>query len=323
MNDIESHPEGYRLEAQDLVLGFGALVFAAFSIIWPDTGLAVLFGRRIPRGYAAAVAFLAIAAISLVVAPRIEGRSANPFLLFLRRFYPQAFCSSFFTESILISSKAMGGLSHDDLFAAADRAIFGFQPSIEFSKAFGSLPWFNELMFGSYFFYFVILTATPWIAWLMGRKAEARRQVYVFTTVYLLVDLFYVFFRVQGPKYWFPELHAAWYDGFSGGVFVAFFQRLFATTTLSGAAFPSTHVMLTFLTLGFARRLDKRLFAAYLPLAALIVLSTVYIYAHYAVDALGGAAFALFLPRVAERVRPGLEGLCRRRSLAAEAPAVR
>jgi membrane-associated phospholipid phosphatase len=323
MPSIENRSERYHLEAQDLVLGVGALLFALFSVIWPDTGMSSLLGRAAPRGYPVAVAFLAIALISLVIAPRIEARSSNPFLLFLRRFYPQAFCAAFFTESILLSSRAMDGFSHDAFFAAADQALFGFQPSVEFSRALGMHSWVNEIMFGAYFVYFALLTVTPWIAWLKGYKGEAARQIYVFTTVFILVDIFYVFFRVQGPKYWFPELNAAWYDHFEGGFFVVFFQRLFANTTLSGAAFPSTHVMLTFLTLSFARRLDRRLFAAYLPISILIILSTVYIYAHYAVDAAGGALFAIILSRIAEVARPSLEGLCRRRGIAAQAQATR
>jgi len=110
-----------------------------------------------------------------------------------------------------------------------------------------------------------------------------------------LVSTWYVFFRVQGPKYWLPDLRTAWYTAFEGGLFVRLFQNTLAATTLSGAAFPSTHVILTLTTLGLAQKNDKRLFALYLPVACLILVSTVYIRAHYATDVLGGALVAATL----------------------------
>jgi membrane-associated phospholipid phosphatase len=301
------------LEAQDIVMGLASLAFAAFSLAWPDTG-ASLPGIGAARGYSAAAAFFAIALFSLVVAPLIGERSRSPLLLFLRRFYPQAFCAVFFQECILLSGQVLGGYSHDRLFAAADQAIFGYQPSIAFSSKFGHIDWLNELMFGSYFSYFVLLAVTPWIPYLRGDKEEARRQVFVFTVLFLAVDVFYVFFRVQGPKYWFPVLRDAWYGGFGGGFFVSAFQESIGTKILSGAAFPSTHVIVTFLSLRSAFRTDKRLFAAYVPIGILIILSTVYIFAHYAVDAAGGAAVALLFAPLLERALPRIDTLLERRS---------
>ncbi|HOX32601.1 MAG TPA: phosphatase PAP2 family protein [Spirochaetales bacterium] len=308
MRQSQQSLEPAGLEAQDLITGAAALLFAAFSLVWPDTGVDRLLGLELAHGHLAALGFLVMAFFSLAVAPRI--RPSSPLVAFLRRFYPQAYLLAFFSESILLSSIAFGGLSHDPAMAAADQALFGFQPSIEFSRAFSHLPLVNELMFGAYFSYFVIMITTPWLAWFRGGREEARRMVFAQAALFVAVDLFYVFFRVQGPKYWFPELRSAWYGSFEGGAFVAFFQAVFDKAVLSGAAFPSTHVMLTFVSLRFARRIDKRLFAAYLPLAALIVLSTVYIYAHYAVDAIAGILAALALAPLAERAQGPIEELC-------------
>jgi membrane-associated phospholipid phosphatase len=223
--------------------------------------------------------------------------------------------SAFFTESILLSSQAMGGVSHDDFFMAADQRLFGFQPAREFHGLFGGAPWLNELMFGVYFGYFAFMVFAIWIPFLKGDRAEGERQMFVVASLMALACVWYVFFRVQGPKYWLPDLRRAWYDSVQGGLFVGLFRRSLATATLSGAAFPSTHVILTLTTLAFAYRNDRRYFLVYLPAAVLILCSTVYIYAHWAVDVLGGIAFAAaFAPLFyrlygrASRAASGLSG---------------
>jgi membrane-associated phospholipid phosphatase len=307
----------YRLKAHDLVWAFLSLLFAAFSTAWPHTG--DLGGGAFPRGYLMAAAFLAIAAFSLL-SPLAESRlgsrdtRAARVVGFVRTYYPQAFIALFFTEAILLSSQAFGGASHDALFEAADQALFGFQPAREFSRALGSPPWLNEIMFGSYFAYFAFMVLSVWIPYLKGDRAEGERQIFVVAALMTLVCTWYVFFRVEGPKYWLPDLREAWYDGIGGGVFVGLFQRSLAKATLSGAAFPSTHVILTTTTLALAYRNDRRFFLVYLPFAVLILLSTVYIYAHWATDVVGGIVFAVLLGPILYRLYGRADALAARLS---------
>lgn len=297
--------EAFRLRAHDLTLAFLAILFAAFSVAWPGTGSAAAAGFAIPRGYLMAVVYLGIALLSLLVpfgsalcsersggrGIRIRGRALG----FLRTYYPQAFLALFFTDSILLSAQAMGGVSHDAFFEAADQAIFGFQPAREFSRSLGSLPWVNEIMFGVYFAYFPFMITAVWIPYFKGDRSEGERQLFTVCATVAVVCTWYVFFRVQGPKYWLPDLRKSWYDGIEGGFFVALFKRSLANATLSGAAFPSTHVILTLTTLALAYRNDRRYFAVYLPIAALILCSTVYIRAHWASDIIGGMLVACLL----------------------------
>jgi len=283
-----------------------SVVFAIASAVWPDSRT---LASGLPRGYAMALFFAAIAAVACLAgfaAPSYERSGYS----FVRLFYPQLALLPFFSESILISSRAFGGRSYDAVFAAADQWIFGFQPSREFFAAFGHVSWFNELMFGSYFVYFVLLIGTPWLAYLGRRRDEARRQLFVALAAMTCLSTFYIFFRVQGPKYYFEDLRNAWYDGIEGGVFVAFFKAVFSVTVLSGAAFPSTHVALASVSVVGAARIDRRLLPPYLIAAILIIASTVYIYAHYAVDALGGLAYALVAVPLLHRAYPQVERLC-------------
>ncbi len=150
-------------------------------------------------------------------------------------------------------------------------------------------------MFGVYFAYFPLMITALWIPFFKGDRAEGERQVFTICAIVAVVCTWYVFYRVEGPKYWLPDLRKAWYDGIEGGFFVDLFRRSLATATLSGAAFPSTHVILTLTTLALAYRNDRRYFAVYLPIAVLILCSTVYIRAHWASDILGGIIAALLL----------------------------
>ena len=300
LNDRTRGTSGYRLRPHDLVTAVLALLFALFSLAWPGTGTTNLFGAAFSRGFFMAAVYLVVALLSLSF-PLIEtaltrrGKAFARIAGFVHTYYPEAFIALFFTDSILLSAQVMGGYSHDPFFVAADQAIFGCQPSRELAPALGSQPWINELMFGSYFAYFAFMTSTLWIPYVKGEREEGERQMFVVAAVMALVSTWYVFFRVQGPKYWLPDLRTAWYTAFEGGLFVRLFQNTLAATTLSGAAFPSTHVILTLTTLGLAQKNDKRLFALYLPVACLILVSTVYIRAHYATDVLGGALVAATL----------------------------
>jgi PAP2 superfamily. len=307
----------YRLKPHDLCFAGLSLLFAAFSLLWPDSGESPLAGLGIARGYAMAVAYLGLAALCLLMpllvpaAARIgaawtrgERRPRGTLATaasFVRSYYSELFISLFFTDAILLSARAFGGAPHDAFFAACDQAIFGCQPARELEAALGSRPWVNELMFGSYFAYFAFMAATVWIPFFKGEREEGFRQIFVVAALTALTCVWYVFFRVEGPKYWLADLRASGYGSFEGGPFVGLFQRTLAHATLSGAAFPSTHVILTLTTLGLAWRNDKRYFAVYLPFGCAILLATVYIRAHWATDVLGGALVATLVSPVLYR----------------------
>lgn len=296
--DIGIRPPRYDLRSWDIVVFAEAAFFAVLSVAFPHSGSVSLMGKIVPRGYLSFLMALGIGMLA-ILAPFVDRKRAHPLLRFLRTFYPQAATAFFFTESIILSAMVFGGRSHDQLFMNLDQSLFGFQPAAVFGPSFYGTAWLNELMFGAYFFYYALLVFTPWIPYFTGKKLEAERYVFAFALFSGAFDVFYTLFRVQGPKYWLPELRSAWYENFEGGPFVAFFQNLFNGATLSGAAFPSSHVSEATLFTILAARIDKRLLYLYVPLSALIAMSTVYIYAHWAVDVLGGLICGLVLTPLA------------------------
>ncbi|MGO8695211.1 MAG: phosphatase PAP2 family protein [Rectinemataceae bacterium] len=292
----------YNPLPQDFVIVFLALVFALASFVFPDTGKPSL--GALQRGDIMGLVFLAVAGLALL-APFV-GKGAPAIVRFLRTFYPQALMVLFFQEAILLSVEMFRGRAFDAGIASIDKAFFGFQPSRWFHHTLDSIPAFNELMFASYFLYYVIFAVTPWLSFWAGRREEAVRGIFVVSSMMAIIFIWYLFFRVEGPKYWFEDLRHEAYGEFTGGFFVHFFQRVFRSTPLYGAAFPSTHVAFTFLMVIFAARFDRRLLWIYIPGFALVGCATVYLYAHYFADVLGGIAATALLEPLLWRIYPRL-----------------
>lgn len=301
---------GRGFEVHDLASAALFFVFSLFSVLWPGTGLIELGGVRVVRGYLVAPILLALgfAALSL---GRFDFSKAPPLLRFVRRFYPQAFFGPLFSESILLSKAVSGGVSYDALFAGLDEAVFGFQPARAFSAALGGFPVCNEIMFGAYFSFYLMLVLTPWIPYFKGDEEEAEREVSILSLYMLFVYVFYVFFRIEGPKYWLPDLRAAGYAHFKGGLITSFLTWCFGFADLSGAAFPSSHVAVSLMMTFFVARTKRRLLPLYSGLSLLVALATVYIYAHWAADVAGGVVTALALVPLLERLCRPAGRLCR------------
>lgn len=305
-NKVRRYGAGFK--PYDLINVAMLCLFAFFSFLWPNTQGSAL-GGLMPRGYLVGLSFALLAVAVLVLAPR-DYQGAPRLIRFVRAFYPQAIFGFFFMESIKLSALALGGRSHDGFFASLDQAIFGMQPAIEFSGALKHLPWWNELMFGAYFSYYVILAITPWLPWLRGDEREAEREISLLSAYMLIMFTFYVFFRVQGPKYWVPELLASGYMDFEGGLITDFMRGILKGKVLSGAAFPSTHAAGTLILCLFIAKTTRPLLPLYGLILFLVCLSTVYIRAHWAIDIIAGLAVALVLTPLVGLIHRWLSRYC-------------
>ncbi len=289
------------------VNGFLALMSVIIAVVGAAEGAATTGGTT--RHLAVAAAFAAACALPTLLSAledRIAGRfphgRAPRVMRFVRTFYVHAFYGPYFAEVILLSQAVWGPLSLDGLLAGLEEAVFGFQPALAFSEALSHLPWVNELLFFGYFSYYLILTTGFWIMFLRGWDEAARRAVFITITAFALLYVWYVFFPVQGPKYFFESLNRSWYGEFEGYLFVPLMRAVFDRMTLAGAAFPSSHVAIGLIAIVLLRPHLPRLFRLYLALFVLLCVSTVYIYAHYALDVVAGLVVAPVLLWAAKRL---------------------
>ena len=203
----------------------------------------------------------------------------------------------------------------DHVFASWEQGLFGCQPSLLFSQWLSS-PVFSELMNLGYWSYYPMIAATA-LYFFFWRYEQFDRAAFIILTSFFIYYLIYIAVPVAGPQYYyaavgidqishgvFPNVHdwfnthqeclanPGWHDGL--------FRRLVTDAHNAGerptAAFPSSHVgVSTILMLLIWTARNRRLLYWLLPFYVLLCLSTVYIYAHYAIDVLGGWVSALIL----------------------------
>jgi membrane-associated phospholipid phosphatase len=215
----------------------------------------------------------------------------------------------------------------DHLVAGWEQSVFGGQPSVWFSETFRS-PVFSELMNMGYFSYYPMIVSV--IAfYFFGRYRRFQQAFFVVMGGFFLYYLIFLLFPVSGPQFYFKAIGT---DAAVAGVFPelgdyfathfqadnvldymlpapgweeGFFRGRVIFAQLSGerpmAAFPSSHcgVSTILMCLAWQSR-SRKLFGILLPFYVLLVLSTVYIQAHYAVDAIAGVVSGVVFWRVSK-----------------------
>lgn len=204
--------------------------------------------------------------------------------------------------------------SLDHIFAQWDQNWFGCQPSSLFSQ---KLPqwWAGELFCLGYWSYFPMIYIM--VSWMLLRKPQhSARVAFTVLTSFYLYYLIYMFVPVAGPQFYyaaegvdpangvFPSLghyfseHQELYPFPGEG---GLFRRLVEIAQQAGerptAAFPSSHIGVSTILLLLCRRYRlKGFFMALLPFYVLLCGATVYIHAHYLVDAIFGfiSAFIVY-----------------------------
>jgi len=203
----------------------------------------------------------------------------------------------------------------DHIVASWEQSLFGCQPALLFSKA---LPWpfFSEMMDLGYVSYFPMIVVVITF-YFLARYNEFDRAAFVVLTSFFVYYVVFILMPVAGPTYYFK---AAGLGDITRGVFPniqdyfthyqdclptpgykdGLFYNLVEDTKAAGerptAAFPSSHVgVSTVLMLLALHSGNRRLLFCLLPFYVLLCLSTVYIQAHYAVDALAGLASGALL----------------------------
>ena len=210
-------------------------------------------------------------------------------------------------------NRALPNLDH--VFAGWEQSLFGCQPSLLFSQ---KVPygWFSELMCLGYVSYFPLMLIT-YLYYFFKRYQEFQMTAFVMLASFFAYYVVFVLLPVTGPQFYYlavgTEKIAAGIFPNLGDWFLTHSERMAAPGWTDGfwyhmldlthdagerptAAFPSSHVGVTTVVMLLALRTrSKGLIFTILPFYILMCLSTVYIYAHYAIDAIAGLLSGVLL----------------------------
>lgn len=203
----------------------------------------------------------------------------------------------------------------DHLFAHWEQQIFGFQPALLFSRVFPSHI-ISELMDMGYASYYPMIALVVFF-YFFRRYEEFERAAFIVLTSFFLYYVIFVFVPVAGPTFYykavgindiargvFPNVHDYFNfntdclpaPGYKDGIFYQMVESAKQAGERPTAAFPSSHVgVSTVLMLLVWHSKSRRLFFILLPFYFFLCMATVYIQAHYAIDAIAGFISAVVI----------------------------
>ena len=225
--------------------------------------------------------------------------------MFLRIAVQMVFLSWWYPDTYELN-RILSNLDH--MFAGCEQAVFGCQPALLFAQ---KVPWgwFSELMCMGYISYFPMMTILL-IYYFFYRYNEFLKAAFVLLGAFFIFYVIFIFLPVTGPQFYYlavgPEKIAAgvfpnlgdWFlthsermavPGWTDGFFYHILEMAHNAGERPTAAFPSSHVGITTVVMLLAHHTHcRKLVLGMLPFYILMCLSTVYILAHYAIDALTG-----------------------------------
>jgi len=173
--------------------------------------------------------------------------------------------------------------------------IFGLQPSVIFSELFANKV-FSELMYFSYFsFYLLIICFT--LAVFFKSKDKFIEGVFRLSASLYIFYIIFVIFPSAGPQFYFSFPDNTLPDAYVFNNIMLLIQELAEQPT---GAFPSSHVGVSVIVLMLSRKILPVFYKLALIVVFLLILSTVYIKAHYLVDVIGGIIIAPFILKISD-----------------------
>jgi membrane-associated phospholipid phosphatase len=212
----------------------------------------------------------------------LNKKYSNKLISFIKNLYPLIFLSFFYAETGYMKNIIIRD-NLDVYFSGIDQAIWGFQPSLQFSKAMPQ-GWFNELMNISYISYYFI-TAAVCIAIYINETKLSYKPIFIIVFSFYLYYIIFDLLPVVGPQFYFDTLTHEPVPPYPVGKFMKYLLLNYEEPT---GAFPSSHVglalILSYVSVKYQKKLT--LFFVGLPFVIGIGFATVYLKAHYAVDVL-------------------------------------
>lgn len=209
----------------------------------------------------------------------------------------------------------------DHLFASWEFNIFGCQPALLFDRMLNGDFWREIFNMGYWLYYPMITAVTMYYFFKIPKKVE--RCSFIIMAAFFLHYIIYIFLPVAGPQFYFPVIgevaassgiyeNIGNYFNLNPEISVAqegmgvFFTKFVNIAQSAGerptAAFPSSHIGVSVVVMILTFKANKRMFTALLPIFILLCCATVYIKAHYLIDAIAGLISGVLSYYIAARI---------------------
>jgi membrane-associated phospholipid phosphatase len=259
--------------------------------------LVVAYRGRLPFWPTILARYALMAAFVFIIAllARQEDRLART-LRVVVNFYPAAFVPLVY-ESLGPLIPAVRPGRYDALLIAADRALFGVDPTVWLERILW--PPLTDLLFlaySTYYFLPIVLGAGLW----MRHPPEAKRFIFVISFCFYVSYIGYFCLPAIGPRFSLADRQTAVLE--QTPISRAIARTLNELEHTKEDAFPSGHTLIAVSVLLVARKRLPRLFGVFLPIVGLLVFSTVYCRFHYVVDVAAGVTLALICVPLGEKV---------------------
>lgn len=229
------------------------------------------------------IRILLLFAVFLLI--KFDKQTKNSLISFIRHIYPIILSGYFYAETVYFNPFKMDAI--DPFLLQWDQMIFGFQPSIYFSETFPNLFW-SEIMYFSYFSFYLLIAG--FVLYVFFLKKTILNEV-IFKLSFSMYFFYFIFLLIpsEGPQFYFNEPQNQLPDAYFFNHIMHFIQKMAEQPT---GAFPSSHVGISIIILIISYNRMMPFFKLSWPFVVLLILSTVYIKAHYFVDILGGLFIA-------------------------------
>ncbi len=261
------------------------------------TVLTLALDGRVAGAGGILIRYAVMAAGLLVVAVVVRREEELPRAVrILANFYPIAFIPILY-ESLGPLISAARSRSYDSVLIAADRAVFGTDPTVWLQRFIR--PFLTDFFFVSYVTYYFIAIALGALIW-RRKESVPRRFIFTLSLSYVLSYAGYFAVPALGPRIALASAHTVPLE--TTAVSRAIATTLDKLEKTKFDVFPSGHTMVAVVVLIVAFQRARDAFWWFLPVAACLIVSTVYCRYHYVVDVAAGTLLAAVTVPLGDRL---------------------
>ena len=190
----------------------------------------------------------------------------------------------FYTEIALLN-QSFGAGYHDSLVLSWEGFLFG-SPATELAGKY-PYPLLSESLHLAYFSYYPTVYIPPLILFFSRRHEAFQTTVVTLLATASVCFVFFVYFPVQGPRYFGPP------ESIPNGPIRALTLFILENGSSRGAAFPSSHMAMTVCQAMVQLRYQPPIGILVTLISVGVGVGAVYGGFHYAIDMLAGAVVGL------------------------------